>query len=604
MKKIFLTFFFCFFTLFSYANQPSIVFIHLGNTIPEYLPTAISQARIFNEKSPIYLILNRRAYKKSESVLKQEKVKIVFYENLRQSPEHIRFKKKSTLDKKFRSGFWAYASERFFSLDDFMHQFEIEDVFHLENDNMLYADLNEILPIVKSRYPGIAATFDNDLRCVPGIIYFSNPKAIHKLIQYMVLVADHGLNDMEMIGQFGEISSSDVIDHLPVVSSDYSERHHLVSQIGEQTKKPERYSNHFNEFSCLFDAACIGQYLGGIDKRNGESKVGFINESSLYNPQNFDHFWKVDARGRKVPYIGFYGKQIPYINLHIHSKNLKEFCSYPNQQNRDTSYPYISGDTFRSFADHVYDETMHHFFPKYVLEGDVVFVKTDYIDIFLSQYHPKIENPYILITHNSDKGITKKYQKALDDSKILAWFSQNIEFDHSKLHPIPIGIANQYWCHGNVKRVQKIFQKKLFLEKKYSLYMNFQQLTFPERVYVNQLFQKKSYIYKAIQKKYELYLQDLVKSKFVLSPRGNGLDCHRTWETLLMGAFPIVKTSPLDKIYEGLPVWIVQNWEDVNQEMLDKKYLEFTSKEFYLERLFADYWFDQIRSFKPKEKAL
>ena len=39
------------------------------------------------------------------------------------------------------------------------------------------------------------------------------------------------------------------------------------------------------------------------------------------------------------------------------------------------------------------------------------------------------------------------------------------------------------------------------------------------------------------------------KYAFVLSPRGRGLDCHRTWEALCLGCIPIVKKSPITKLF-------------------------------------------------------
>ena len=41
------------------------------------------------------------------------------------------------------------------------------------------------------------------------------------------------------------------------------------------------------------------------------------------------------------------------------------------------------------------------------------------------------------------------------------------------------------------------------------------------------------------------------------------MDTHRSWEMLLLGMTPIVKSGPLDKLYDGLPVIIVKDWEDL-----------------------------------------
>jgi hypothetical protein len=65
---------------------------------------------------------------------------------------------------------------------------------------------------------------------------------------------------------------------------------------------------------------------------------------------------------------------------------------------------------------------------------------------------------------------------------------------------------------------------------------------------------------------------------FVLSPFGNGMDCHRTWEALLCGCIPIVRSSVFDELFEGLPVLIVKNWSDVSLDLLVATIAEFKDK--------------------------
>ena len=65
------------------------------------------------------------------------------------------------------------------------------------------------------------------------------------------------------------------------------------------------------------------------------------------------------------------------------------------------------------------------------------------------------------------------------------------------------------------------------------------------------------------------YYRTLASFHFTMSPRGNGLDCFRTWEALSLGVVPIVKKSgPFDEIYNGLPVLLVDRWSDVNASLL------------------------------------
>ena len=88
------------------------------------------------------------------------------------------------------------------------------------------------------------------------------------------------------------------------------------------------------------------------------------------------------------------------------------------------------------------------------------------------------------------------------------------------------------------------------------------------------------------------YLMALGSHKFVLSPRGNGLDAHRTWEALLVGAIPIVRASALNPLYEGLPVLVVREWSEVTPDLLRGFLHNYTLRRplYQYERLFADWW--------------
>merc|ERR1712125_61450 len=87
------------------------------------------------------------------------------------------------------------------------------------------------------------------------------------------------------------------------------------------------------------------------------------------------------------------------------------------------------------------------------------------------------------------------------------------------------------------------------------------------------------------------YFLELRKHRFVTSPAGAGLDTHATWEALLSGCIPIVPKSPLDRMFEDLPVWLVESWEEVTDEAVKKKIEEFTApeKEYNWEKLFLHY---------------
>lgn len=62
------------------------------------------------------------------------------------------------------------------------------------------------------------------------------------------------------------------------------------------------------------------------------------------------------------------------------------------------------------------------------------------------------------------------------------------------------------------------------------------------------------------------FVKLVTESRFVACTRGGGLDpSPKAWETLLLGAIPIIQHSPLDDGYEHFPVLFVNRWEDIFQ---------------------------------------
>jgi hypothetical protein len=85
-----------------------------------------------------------------------------------------------------------------------------------------------------------------------------------------------------------------------------------------------------------------------------------------------------------------------------------------------------------------------------------------------------------------------------------------------------------------------------------------------------------------------------------LSPAGGGIDCHRTWEAVLLGCIPIVKrfNVPHDKVYDDLPILVVDNWSDITQQLLYNTIREFKNKNFNYDKLKLSYWVNLFTSKK------
>lgn len=213
---------------------------------------------------------------------------------------------------------------------------------------------------------------------------------------------------------------------------------------------------------------------------------------------------------------------------------------------------------------------------KYVLKDDIssikelktIFVYTHDLDNFFEQVYPQLDQ-FILITHNSDHGITNKYVRFLEETKIIKWYAQNAYIYHSKLQSLPIGIANERWKHGNINELVEVINRD---NKKDSLvYTNFNNDTnINERNHIEQILKKNSFV-KSDKEPFIDYLNTISKNFFAVAPPGNGIDCHRIWECLYLRTVPVVREHPCFFQWQHLPILFIKNWEEVTLSFLESK---------------------------------
>lgn len=226
---------------------------------------------------------------------------------------------------------------------------------------------------------------------------------------------------------------------------------------------------------------------------------------------------------------------------------------------------FITGNKFKHSCHYSYDEQgfIKLSEPK---DGEIlrVFVKIDYVHNFFIQ---KQNRPYILFTHNGDLPVNESYLKYLDDINLVKWYGQNIMTSHSKLTSIPIGIANEIWPHGDENIFNEVIGENN--KKERLIYINFD---------VNTNRNERNYCLEQLNKNglsmhnklpFKEYLREVSKSYFVVSPNGNGVDCHKTWEALYLGAIPIVTKSTNIEFYQDYPIVVIDNWGVFNPKKFD-----------------------------------
>ena len=237
-------------------------------------------------------------------------------------------------------------------------------------------------------------------------------------------------------------------------------------------------------------------------------------------------------------------------------------------------------------------------------ENSISFCKTDFLHTLSNT------NQNVLVTHNSDYHICKNRFNI--GPKHTKWFCQNKDYDVDSLIPIPIGLQNMKLrlgeaasggkysseirgAHANSLLLDKV--NNFEIEKEKLVYMNFSINTYPfERQAVWNYFKNESWITKTKNISIEQYYFDLAEHKFIISPRGNGVDCHRTWEALYLRTIPIVKRSVHMKEFEELPIFFVDNWEEVCYTRLVEFYNKVENTLYNLDKMKISYWRNRIKN--------
>lgn len=228
----------------------------------------------------------------------------------------------------------------------------------------------------------------------------------------------------------------------------------------------------------------------------------------------------------------------------------------------------------------------------------IVFCKTDFINEYSNL---EIDT---FITHNSDYHITKFLIN--NGPKFKKWYCQNKDVNNINLFSIPIGLEN---FEINITSKSKFGKysslpengpnKKKFISKlsnnendhKNLVYMNFNCSTRPyERNLIKNYFDQFNWVTKKQNVSWQEYYNDTINSKFVISPRGNGVDCHRIWESLYLRTIPIVLKEHFMYEFSELPILFIDSWSEITEEFLLQKYDEFKNKKFYLNKLKISSW--------------
>lgn len=183
------------------------------------------------------------------------------------------------------------------------------------------------------------------------------------------------------------------------------------------------------------------------------------------------------------------------------------------------------------------------------------------------------KNKFSLILHNSDQDFEERNLDIFNISNVQRIYTQNINTYHPRVVPLPIGIANSFWTHGNLDVFCSVVNQDI--KKDNFIYNNFtvEGGMRPEYRVPCRDATIKLGLPKHTSKPYKEFLEELSSFKFCLCPSGNGLDTHRLWECLYLKVIPIVKKKPLYEHFSKLfPMVLVDEWSELRPEYITNYY--------------------------------
>lgn len=238
-----------------------------------------------------------------------------------------------------------------------------------------------------------------------------------------------------------------------------------------------------------------------------------------------------------------------------------------------------------------------------------------------------IEESVILVTSDGDRPVPSSYSddvvgKILSSPKIKKWYTQN--YDKSVIHPklgfYPIGLDMNTKARVGGSMFD-VFKSPLEVRlRKLNYYLDVREkyknskknkifcdshlsITHPRRKEMYEVLKHNKFVvFQESRVPYKGIINKYAQHRFVLSPRGAGLDCHRTWEAFLLGSIVITESSSLDEMYikNDLPVVIVKNFNelnDVTEDQLEVWYNQHKSKTYknvILTKFKPEYWIKEL----------
>lgn len=286
----------------------NVILFNYGPNKP-YFKSCISQIMKYNEKIDIFFIGNDKKYVEDAE----------FYD-LKYLDKSENVKHFNSLDfySKHENPLWRTSMMRFFYIEEFIKKFNLKNIFHFDNDVLIYGKFNNILKKIAPEEENIF-TQTNDFNLTCGFFYTQSYNSILKL-NYLLL-NKISVDTVALHQKYALCRSLPeepfMVNEMTILKIIKDENANVISLF---PTTPE--DKLFERYQICFDPSSWGQYIGGTPNLG----PGWAGNHHDIGKKIISNKYKCYIEGKK-PYIFDAEKEqsYPLFNLHMHSKNLNNF---------------------------------------------------------------------------------------------------------------------------------------------------------------------------------------------------------------------------------------------------------------------------------------
>jgi hypothetical protein len=305
-----------------------LVLTHVNSELQPYIQYQFKQIRVFNPDIKVSIVGHEQYLsKQTMGWLSEYNINFVPYEQFADDEDVKEFLACSwyhNWDKpntRYPSPpiFVQGTSERLYALNAYCKKEKLTEIFHVENDVLIYEDLTKLLPIIKSCYTKMVITPMADKDHTFAFVYIPSYTDLDTFCKFNTAQMKRG-NEV-LLKEF----NFDMINEMAIVKI-YKDLYNGVDFF--PTLPYGQYSENLDKFNSLFDPASWGQYIGGTN--NYGNNLQYAGSHHIIGREILAGSCTASMQsvnGLNIPHVHSAQANTKLNNLHIHSKHLELFLS-------------------------------------------------------------------------------------------------------------------------------------------------------------------------------------------------------------------------------------------------------------------------------------